>query len=433
MDVEAMLAAIRDRPAETLGKLIGFASLLPLHDEWIRYCWDKPGARALMAYRGSYKTSAVIITGIIRHLLFHPNARIGLFRKTYTDAAAVIRAISTAFDKPEIRAIYKAAHGIAPRKTEASEGRLRFNFKATTSPEPSLMGFGIDSAVTGTHLDVVALDDFITLKDRVSLAEREKTKECLKEIAANIVNPGSLVIFLGTKWAKDDAWSYIETMAEARKYPVSTYNFLPDEEIEEKRRRLTPFLFAINYELELAADEGLLFQNPKYGCFDPETWRAQTVSAHLDAAYGGGDYCALTIMAGDHAVGWLYHGSVQNWYGFIRERYDKYHCSEVLMETNADKGYVAGELRRFGLNTRTYFEDMNKAVKISTYLYTAWSDLIWDYDTDPEYMAQVMDWRPGAPGHDDAPDSAASLCRDRGGGDASEETLKWLFGRRRSE
>jgi hypothetical protein len=206
---------------------------------------------------------------------------------------------------------------------------------------------------------------------------------------------------------------------------------LTAEEEAEKRRATSPFLWACNYSLEFISDESLMFQEPRWGPFDLEAWRTMPVTAHLDAAYGGDDTCALTIMAGNHAVGFSREGHVQGWYTFIAEKYRLYRCRKILLETNSDKGYVAKDLRGLGLNTHTYTERDNKVIKISTWLYGAWHNLIWDEGTDPRYMNQILDYRPSGGGHDDAPDSASVLCRerDRGMGMASKETLDWLFGK----
>jgi hypothetical protein len=138
----------------------------------------------------------------------------------------------------------------------------------------------------------------------------------------------------------------------------------------------------------------------------------------------------MTIMAGNHAVGFLHEGHVQGWYDFIGTQYKKYRCREILLETNSDKGYVAKELRALGLNTSTYAESDNKAVKISLYLYGAWGDLIWDEETDPEYMKQILGYRPSGGGHDDAPDSAACCVRrlKSGGTVFSDEVKRFFFG-----
>jgi hypothetical protein len=304
-------------------------------------------------------------------------------------------------------------HGITPQKLTDAKDELLFNFKQTATIEPSLMAKGINDAITGAHADVIIADDIIGLQDKTSRAEREKTKESIRELAGNIADPDALIIWLGTKWAKGDGWEVIESFTEVKKYPESKYNnFIDKEKIEEKKKRLTPFLQAINYELELIADEGLPFHDPQYGHFDVEAWRTDKVIAHIDAAYGGSDTCALTIMSGSHAIGWIHDGNVQDFYAFIVRQYQKYHCSKILMESNADKGFLAKDLREQGLNCETYHEHMNKQIKIQNYLYHSWRDIIWDEKTHPEYMNQILDWKADGKSYDDAPDSAASLLRE---------------------
>jgi hypothetical protein len=431
-EVKNWLRAVKHSP-HLLGRLLGFKELLPLHGGWIKECWDTNGSHGLMAFRGSYKTSSVVTTGIIRYLLFRPNSRILVIRKTHTEACQVVKAISRAFEQEPLHALFAMAHGIPPEKLTDANDRILFNFKQNTTLEPSIRAFGIGTSITGAHADVIIADDIIGLQDRVSRAERERVKENIRELAANIIDPGALTIWLGTKWAQGDGWDVIESFTEVKKYPESKYNtFIPKEEIEIKRRTLTPFLYAINYELELIADESLLFKEPCWGVFDTETWRTQKVYAHIDAAYGGEDDCALTIMAGHHAIGWAHHGNVHNWYDFIKMKYQQYHCSMILSETNADKGFLARDLRGIGLTTRAYNENTNKAIKISTYLYEAWPDLIWDDETDPDYMNQILDWRQDDKGHDDAPDSASCLVRffkEQKTGVLDDEALAFFHGR----
>jgi hypothetical protein len=404
---------IRDEP-RLLGRLLGYDRLLPLHDQWIRDCWDAQKLSCIMAYRGSYKTTSVIIVGIIRYLLFFPNTRILVIRKTFTDASKVLKTISAAFDKPVLKALFYEVHGIVPRKTVDGNGQLSFNFKNTITPETNLTAYGIGTSITGTHADVIVADDVVNLDDRVSRAARDTTKEYLREVLANIADPHSTRIICGTPWHQNDAFSEIGKICEIKKYPIEHFNMLTPEEEAEKRRATNPFLWACNYSLEFIADESLMFQEPKWGAFDPEAWRTMPVTAHVDCAYGGDDTCAMTIGAGNHMIGFLHEGHVQGWYNFIAKKYHYYHCRYILLETNSDKGYVAKDLRELGLNTRTYAERDNKVIKISTYLYGAWPDLIWDEGTDHAYMEQILDYKPdNGTGHDDAPDSASVLCRER--------------------
>ena len=53
---------------------------------------------------------------------------------------------------------------------------------------------------------------------------------------------------------------------------------------------------------------------------------------------------------------------------------------------------------------------MNKYVKISSYRRKWWGNIVFLEGTDRAYINQIMDYTEDAE-HDDAPDSAASMCR----------------------
>ena len=85
-------------------------------------------------------------------------------------------------------------------------------------------------------------------------------------------------------------------------------------------------------------------------------------------------------------------------------------CGPLWLETNGDKGYLARALRRRGVEVHPYTERMNKHVKIATCLRAAWPRVTLLQGTDPAWIDQITGYTEGA-AHDDAPDSAASLCR----------------------
>jgi hypothetical protein len=71
---------------------------------------------------------------------------------------------------------------------------------------------------------------------------------------------------------------------------------------------------------------------------------------------------------------------------------------------------VARDLKNKGVRTVTYSEDMNKYIKIATYLKAVWKYIVFVEGTDSEYIEQICDYTEDA-SHDDAPDSCACLAR----------------------
>ena len=137
-------------------------------------------------------------------------------------------------------------------------------------------------------------------------------------------------------------------------------------------------------------------------------------TAHVDAAFYGEDYTAFTAMAYHdgkfYIYGKLWRKHVQDCYDDILGLYKSLLCDKLWMETNADKGMVAKEIKGKGVRVATYAESMNKHIKIVTYLKAIWKDVIFVDGTDEEYIDQICDYNEDAE-HDDAPDSAACLAR----------------------
>ena len=134
----------------------------------------------------------------------------------------------------------------------------------------------------------------------------------------------------------------------------------------------------------------------------------------MDSAYGGSDYTAFTIMTyidrRYYIFGKLWHKHVEDCYTEILRLYNQFLCGKLYTEKNADKGMVGRDLKNMGMRVVPYDENMNKHVKISTYLKAIWQDVVFVEGTDYEYISQIEDYTEDAE-HDDAPDSAAVLAR----------------------
>ena len=385
-----------------------------LHSQWIKYIWVTDKDRSLQAHRDSYKTTSILVIGSIWWLLFHPNDRIFIIRKSYTDACDVIKAITSLMETKEMQSLFTHMHGIKFGYKTKRAGQVNFSFKQKVTVEYNLNAIGINQSITGKHCDKAICDDFVDLKDRVSPAERKKTINYIREIRTNIIesNSGKTCGFVGTPWHKQDAWT---VCPKSVKFDVYSCGILSDEQIEEKRGKTTKSLFAANYELKHLSEEGKLFSNPGECKW---SYRVLNPYAHLDAAYYGTDTCALTIFALVQGTGKIqgfgkvYPGNIKDWIDVVEAEYRGRRCKEIWVEKNTDKEYAADLLKGRGLIVRTYDEGMNKHIKISTYLYHEWKNIEWDINTDLEYLEQITDYEKGEE-PDDAPDSAASLIQKR--------------------
>ena len=419
----AILKAVALHPHK-LGHIVGMSDLSDLHSVWMQYCWNSDMHRFLQAHRGGFKTSAITILGPVYHLLFNPEETISICRKTQSEAIDTLGAIKKIFENEDIQELFKMAHGKPPARTIDRGTRIAFDFKTSITKEGSIDVYGTGSSLTGTHYGKMILDDIVTLKDRLSRAEREGTKEFLREVITNIINPGKQVIHVGTPWHKDDAWSLFDgSTKESMVYPIQKYDVYntglrTEEWILQQRKLTTPSLWAANYELTHQADDRALFKDPKYQQWINSPMKAK---AHLDAAFGGDCYSAFTIGRYISIIDKRIQIIGRAWDGHIRYHYIelvelcmRYNVDELWIETNADKGFTAEAIRNVisemgaKIIVKDYTETRNKEVKIATNIKHHWEMLEFDPDTSDEYMTQVTDWMEGSEPND-APDSLSSL------------------------
>ena len=400
-----------DQP-HLLGHYLGYDRLTELHSKWIKYCFTTPVDSALQAHRGSYKTTAVMIVGSIWWLLFHFNDRILMIRKDFTAASDVLKVISRQMNTPKMHTLFMEIYGFDYKVTNDRSDKWSWNLKTTETREGNLNAFGMSPNITGSHGDKVLCDDIITLKDKLSQAERDKTVEYIRELRTNIIDPGQAINFTGTPWHKMDGWTILP---EPKIYTIYETNLkaFTKEHIKKLKESTTPALFSINYELEHIASENQMFSNPQFGEWDFR----ESCYGHIDAKYEGTDTGALTFFSKINnekhpfqAVGFKFDCHVDDYLDTIEKLYHKFNCMGIYKEKNDDKGYTAKALKLRGLQAISYHESENKHIKISNYIYPMWKKIKWAKSTDLEYLNQIVDYEEGAE-PDDAPDSLASLLK----------------------
>lgn len=399
------LDLIIDEPVK-IGHWLGFTDLTELHNQWLQLMLFSTEDETLLAHRGSYKTTCLsIMLALI--MLIKPNIRIIFFRKTDTDVKEVIKQVAKILKSDVLLLLCRKIYKIDLQLTEESSFSITTNLTTTNKGSSQLLGVGINSSITGKHADLVITDDIVNLKDRISKAERDRTKLAYMELQ-NIKNRGGRILNTGTPWHKEDA---ITGMPNKHIFDCYTTPLITRAELEKIRQSMTPSLFAANYELKHIADADALFTNP---VFTNENEKIYNGVCHIDAAYGGADGTAFTIVKktsdGFVVFGKRWNKHVDDCLSEIELLKAKYLGGTISCEKNADKGYLAKELRKRGHVAIEYPENMNKYIKIATYLRSNWDKIKFLEDTDPEYINEILDYTEDAE-HDDAPDSLASILR----------------------
>ena len=354
-------------------------------------------------------------------IIIHPNARILFCRKTDEDVKEIIDQVRKILQTPQVTYLVSVIYNVTLKLTTDNSTEISTNLVTDARGTNQLVGMGIGGSITGKHFEYIFTDDIINVKDRRSKAERERTKLIYQELL-NIRNEGGRIINTGTPWHPEDAFSL---MPPAEKWDCYHTGLMTPEQIEKKRQGMAPSLFAANYELLHIAAEGALFTTaPIYITkADAEKILGEGAEpaallrdgkAHIDAAYDGEDYTAFTCGKRRGNLFYMYgrmrRCHVDTMMQSCIRKAQELMCAPIYEETNGDKGYLAKEIKMAGYSASPYSEKENKYIKISTYLRKWWPNIRWLEGTDPEYINQILNYTEDAE-HDDAPDSAASMCR----------------------
>lgn len=393
-----------------LGHLLGFTKLKPIHNRWIIKMIKGKGDKTLQASRGTYKTTCVSIALALIMILL-PNKRIMFMRKTDTDVKEVIKQVAKILKSPQIQVFVQAIYGVQLRLVVESATEISTNLTSDIKGTSQLIGIGMGSSLTGKHFDIIFTDDIVNINDRISKAERERTKTIYQELQ-NVKNRGGRIFNTGTPWHKDDCFSIMPEAEKYNCYHEEIKEIISDEELAKLKESMLPSLFCANYELRHIASEDVIFDHPMKG--GDIAMIDQARYSHIDASYGGEDYTAFTIAKRHdgklYVFGKMWNKHVDDCLDEIIKYKDGFNCGKIWCEDNGDKGYLAKEIKKKNERAVTYHESMNKYIKITSYLKGEWDNIVFVQGTDEEYIQQILDYNENAE-HDDAPDSLASICR----------------------
>ena len=390
-----------------VGQWVGFPDLVELHNDWIQHFLYAKEDETLQAHRGSYKTTCLSVA-ISIFMILYPTKNIIFLRKTDDDIAEVVKMVGKILKSDYFKYLAFVLWGIELTLVLENTSMITTNLYNATKGASQLLGIGIKGSLTGKHGDLIITDDIINAKDRVSKAERDFTKSVYMELQ-NIKNRDGRIINTGTPWHKDDAFTL---MPNIRKFDCYQTGLISRDELAKIRANMTNSLFSANYELRHIANENVLFENPQ---FFNEAEKLQNGVSHIDASYGGADGTAFTILKRDgdkiYIFGKRFQKHIDDCINEIEIYIKRYLAGSVYCEDNADKGYLAKDLRQRGYYVHLYHENTNKFVKISTYLKKYWQNICFLEETDIEYINEILDYNEQAE-HDDSPDSLASVIRE---------------------
>ncbi|MDO4708247.1 MAG: phage terminase large subunit [Pseudomonadota bacterium] len=183
-------------------KLLNLPSPTPVQYDIARYLHTGPRRCIIMAYRGvgkSWLTAAYacwLLWKDPQHKIMVVSAS-----KERADAFSV-------FVKRLIDSIPELYH-LRPRSDQRSSNIAFDVGPALPDQSPSVKSVGITGQLTGSRADTIIADDVETPRNSMTVVQREKLRELVKEFDA-VLKPNGRVIYLGTPQVEESLYSALE-------------------------------------------------------------------------------------------------------------------------------------------------------------------------------------------------------------------------------
>jgi hypothetical protein len=222
----------------------GAISQAPYHED-LQELVDRADRTVIWGHVELGKTQQVSIGRPLFELGRNPDLRIVIVQATATQAKKIVRTVGEHIERN------KWLHMVFPTLTPATPWNTeQLTVKRSQGIiQPSFQAIGAHGNILGARIDLLILDDILTMENTRTAAGREDIYQWFKSTLLGRMTPNSRVIFLGNAWHPDDAMHRLAREGwSSRKFPVrdattGKTNWAerwPNERIESKAKEFGP-------------------------------------------------------------------------------------------------------------------------------------------------------------------------------------------------
>ncbi len=208
MDLEISIDQVRDACKNSLHflctQILGFSDWDKVHDDMEKFVNRKSRKKMLLVPRGHLKTSVITKGFSIQQILRNPNVRILIANQVWDKAREMLYEIKQMLtDKSELPKLF------GPFVSDRwREDDIVVRQRTIALAAPTIGTSGVEAELTSSHYDVVILDDLQGLQNYQTPEQREKVKRYYRSMM-DLLEPGGLLVVVGTRWHLDDVYQYI--------------------------------------------------------------------------------------------------------------------------------------------------------------------------------------------------------------------------------
>ena len=185
-------------------QILGYGDWDKCHDD-VEVILKRPSKRKLiMMPRGHLKTSFITKAYSIQCLLKNPDIRILIANQVWDRSREMLFEIKEFLtDKSDLHKIFG---NFMSKRWREDEVVISQRKKALSAPTVGTTG--VEAEMTGSHYDLIILDDLQGLTNCQTKEQRDKVKRFYRSMTA-LLDPGGQLVVLGTRWHFDDYYQDI--------------------------------------------------------------------------------------------------------------------------------------------------------------------------------------------------------------------------------
>lgn len=184
-------------------EFLGYRDWDKVHDDLEVFLARPSRKKALLLPRGHLKSTIVTVGLTIQTILRNPNCRVLIGNQIWDMSRTFLREIKGQLENSQLK--YLFGDFISAKW---NEDMIIVRQRTKPLKEPTVLTTGVEAETTGGHFDLIILDDLTGLQNSQTPEQREKTKRFRRSMI-NLLEPGGMLIEIGTRWHLDDTFSVI--------------------------------------------------------------------------------------------------------------------------------------------------------------------------------------------------------------------------------
>jgi predicted phage terminase large subunit-like protein len=204
ISIEQVRSACKNSLHFLCTKILGYNDWDLVHDDIERFVNRKSIRKLLLVPRGHLKTAIVTKGFAIQSLLRNPDVRILIANQVWDKSREMLYEIKQLLtEKTDLPKLFG---DFVSERWREDDIVIQQRRKALAAP--TIGTSGVEAELTSSHYDIIILDDLQGEKNFQTPEQREKVKRYYRSMI-DLIEPGGLIIVIGTRWHLDDVYQYI--------------------------------------------------------------------------------------------------------------------------------------------------------------------------------------------------------------------------------